>query len=125
VSPGAWYYYYVNTVNFYGVAGGVGDRLFNPNGAITRQEAAVMVARAAKLCGMDTDEDAVTIRDTLAQFDDYRTAADWAQEALAFCYAEGILDDSALDIAPKEAVTRAEIASMLYNMLVLADLIVK
>jgi hypothetical protein len=125
VKPGDWYYYYVNTVNFYGIAGGVGDRLFNPNGTITRQEAAVMTARAAKLCGMDTEADAVTIRDTLAQFDDYRTAADWAQEALAFCYAKGILDDSGLDIAPKEAVTRAEIADMLYNMLVSADLIVK
>jgi hypothetical protein len=125
VTLGAWYYYYVNTANHYGIAGGVGDRLFNPSGTITRQEAAVMVARAAKLCGMDTDTDAVTIRDTLAQFDDYRTAADWAQGSLAFCYAKGILDDSGLDIAPKEAVTRAEIADMLYNMLVSADLIVK
>ncbi|MDR1247649.1 MAG: S-layer homology domain-containing protein [Clostridiales Family XIII bacterium] len=123
VNPGAWYYYYVNTADHYGIAGGVGDRLFNPGGAITRQEAAVMVARAAKLCGMDTDTDAVTIRDTLAQFDDYRTVADWAQGALTFCYAEGILDDSVLEIAPKETVTRAEITDMLYNMLMSADLI--
>jgi hypothetical protein len=125
VSSGAWYSGYVNTASHYGIAGGVGGGLFNPNGEITRQEAAVMVARAAKLCGMDTDTDAVTIRDTLAQFDDYRTAADWALGSLAFCYAEGILDDSGLDIAPKEAVTRAEIADMLCNMLISADLIVK
>jgi hypothetical protein len=82
-----------------------------------------MTARAASLAGLDTELDASAIRDTLAQFDDYRSAADWAQGPLAFCYAEGILDDSALDIAPKERATRAEIAEMLYRTLVLADLL--
>jgi hypothetical protein len=125
VKQGDWYFYYVYTADFYGIAGGVGGGLFNPGGAITRQEAAVMVARAAKLAGLYTELEEVTIRDTLAQFDDYRTAADWARGALAFCCAEGILDDSGLEIAPKGATTRAEIADMLYATLILADLIQK
>ncbi|MDR2771044.1 MAG: S-layer homology domain-containing protein [Clostridiales Family XIII bacterium] len=123
VKQGAWYFSYVHTADFYGIAGGVGGDLFKPAGAITRQEAAVMVARAAKLAGRDTELDAAAIRDTLAQFGDYRSAADWAQASLAFCYAERILDDSALDIKPKEQVTRAEIAEMLYRMLRSADLL--
>jgi hypothetical protein len=123
VKRGAWYFYYVHTADFYGIAGGVGGNLFSPGGTITRQEAAVMTARAAKLAGLDTALDAATIRDTPAQFGDYRSAADWARDALAFCYAEEVLDVSALDIAPAEAVSRAEIAEMLYRMLLSADLI--
>ena len=81
-----------------------------------------MVTRAASLCGMNTKMDALSIRDSLAQFFDYVKASDWAQSSLAFCYNEKILDDSVLDIKPKEAVTRAEIASMLFSMLSLAKL---
>jgi hypothetical protein len=123
VPAGAWYAKPVGTAHRYGIVNGVTSDNFNPSGAITRQEAAVMVARAAKLCGMDTEAEAATIRDTLAQFDDYRTAADWAAGALAFCYAEGILDDSGLEIAPAKAATRAEIAETLYRLLNAAKLI--
>ena len=82
-----------------------------------------MVARAAKLCGMDTDMDAAAARDTLAQFSDYVKTADWARQGLAFCYAEGILDDSALEINGGQAVKRCEIAQMLYNLLGSANLL--
>ncbi|MBR3996514.1 MAG: hypothetical protein IKI97_14715, partial [Clostridia bacterium] len=84
---------------------------------------AVMVTRAAKLCGMDTEMGTLAVRDSLAQFFDYVKAADWSQSSLAFCYSEKILDDSVMDVKPKEAVTRAEIASMLFNMLSLAKLL--
>ncbi|MBQ2926181.1 MAG: hypothetical protein IJE03_05080, partial [Ruminiclostridium sp.] len=92
-------------------------------GTITRQEAAVMVARAAKLCGMDTEMDTMAIRDVLAQFTDYVTAAQWAREGLAFCYQVDILDDTALEIRPKTAILRCEIAQMLYNLLGAAQLL--
>lgn len=82
-----------------------------------------MVARAAKLCGMDTAMDSAAIRDTLAQFTDYVTVSSWAQEPLAFCYQSDILDDSAMEIQPAKAITRCEIAQMLYNMLDSAKLL--
>ena len=82
-----------------------------------------MVARAAKLCGMDTVVDSAAVRDTLAQFNDYVTSGAYARESLAFCYQSGILDDSALDIQPKVAIKRCEIAQMLYNLLEQADLL--
>ena len=123
VTTNDWFYNYVGTAYSYGIIKGVSENEFNPNGTITREEAAVMVTRAAKLSGMDTEMDAPSIRDVLAQFFDYVKASDWAQSSLAFCYNEKILDDSVMDIKPKEAVTRAEIASMLYNMLSLAKLL--
>ena len=79
-----------------------------------------MVARAARLCGMDTDLDTGVVRDVLAQFGDYIATPEWARQGLAFCYQEGILDDSALNVEPAKAITRGEIALMLHNMLAAA-----
>jgi len=118
-----WFYSYVSTAYNYGIIKGVSENEFYPNGTITREEAAVMITRAAKLCGMETEMDTLSIRDVLAQFFDYVKASDWSQSSLAFCYNEKILDDSVMDIKPKEAVTRAEITYMLYNMLSLAKLL--
>ena len=123
VTANDWFYNYVGTAYAYGIIKGVSENEFNPNGTITREEAAVMVTRAAKLCGMNTEMDTLAIRDILAQFFDYVKASDWSKSSLAFCYNEKILDDSVMDIKPKEAVTRAEIASMLYNMLSKANLL--
>ncbi|MDD6188569.1 MAG: S-layer homology domain-containing protein [Clostridiales bacterium] len=123
VKSADWYAEYVGTAYTYGIVNGTTDTTFTPNGTITRQEAAVMVARAAKLCGMDTALDNAAIRDTLAQFGDYVTADEWARESLAFCYGEGILDDSEFDILPKLAIKRCEIAQMIFHLLGRADLI--
>lgn len=118
-----WFYNFVNTAYFYGIVSGISDTEFNSDGTITREEAAVMVARAAKLCGMDIDIEIFEARDILAGFFDYVKASEWSVSSLAFCYAEGILSDEVMEIKPKEAVTRAEIAQMLFNMLSLSKLI--
>ena len=123
VPSSKWYAGYIGTANSSGIVNGVGSGKFNPDGTITRQEAAAMVARAAKLCGLDTAMDAASIKDMLAQFGDYRGVASWAKEPLAFCYSAGILDQSDLNIEPTKAILRCEIAQMLYNMLTAAELI--
>ena len=123
VPANAWYYTAVNTAHSYGIINGTGGGLFEPEGTITRQEAAVMVARAAGLCGLQTELEAAEIRDILAQFGDYVTAADWARGGLAFCYSQEILDQSELDIEPRRAALRCEIAQMLYNLLGSAGLL--
>lgn len=123
VTDGDWFKPYVNTAYSYGIIKGVSGNKFNPNGTITREEAAVMVARAAKLCGMDTQLEAFQARDILAEFFDYVTASDWAVSSLAFCYSEDILSRDVMEIKPKQTVTRAEIAQMLFNMLSISKLI--
>lgn len=123
VATTAWYAPYIGTAYRYGIVSGISATAFAPSGTITRQEAAAMVARAAKLCGMDTAMDTAAVRDVLAQFTDYVQADDWARETLAFCYQSGILDDEALEIQPKTAVKRGEIAQMLFHMLGKADLL--
>jgi hypothetical protein len=123
IPSGAWYTGGVATAYYYELVGGVSATQFHPEGTITRQEAAAMVARAAKLCGMDITRTDVEIRDTLAPFGDYREAADWAAGTLAFCYSAGILDGSAMNIEPTRAITRGEVAEMLYRLLDKANLL--
>lgn len=112
-----WYAPYVGTASTYGIVNGGSDGKFNPLGTISRQEAAVMVANAAKLCGMDTAVDTAAARDMLAQFPDYTTSASWARPSLAFCYREDVLSQNDENIRPTEPITRAEVAQMLFNLL--------
>ena len=117
VAAEAWYAPYVGTAYSCGIITGVADDRFNPSGTITRQEAAVMVSRAAKLCGLETEMDNAATRNMLAQF------PEWARAPLAFCYQEKILNQAELNIRPLEAVTRAEVAQMLFNLLGSANLL--
>ncbi|QAT42490.1 S-layer homology domain-containing protein [Aminipila luticellarii] len=123
VSDSAWFAGYVGTAYQYKIVNGTSETTFNPNGSITRQEAASMVARAAALCGMNTDMDAATVQDTLAPFTDYVDAASWATGALAFCYSNDVLDKADVNILPKTAIKRCEIAEMLYRTLNKAELL--
>ncbi|MBR6259746.1 MAG: S-layer homology domain-containing protein [Oscillospiraceae bacterium] len=123
VTADKWYAPYIDTASAYGIVNGVGDNKFSPDGTITRQEAATMVARAAKLCGMDTEYNTAAVRDILAQFGDYVKTAEWARAPLAFCYDSGILDDSVLNIEPTVPIKRCEIAQMLFNLLGEANLL--
>lgn len=123
VKSANWFAPYVGTATTYGIVNGVSATRFHPGGTITRQEAAAMVARAAKLCGMNTDYGTAAARDVLAQFSDYVTCASWAQSSLAFCYGQGILDDSVMKIEPRKVVRRCEIAQMIYQLLALANLL--
>lgn len=117
-----WFYSYVNTAYAYGIVSGISEHEFNPNGTITREEAAVMIARSARLCGMNTQLDMIT-RDILSAFTDYMEAEAWAMPSLAFCYKENILSDELMEIKPKQQITRAEVAQMLFNLLTEAKLL--
>lgn len=112
-----WFAGYVGTAYKYKIVNGRTATTFDPKGTITRQEAASMVARAASLCGMETELDSATVQNTLAQFTDYVDAASWANDSLAFCYSNDILDKSDIEILPKTNIKRCEIAEMLYRML--------
>ncbi len=123
VSEDTWYYDFVNIAYNYGIVEGMSESEFNPNGTITREQAATMIQRAAVLCGLKTEFDEDKTRDILAEFVDYVTISDWAKSSMAFCFNEGILDRSVIEIKPKTEITRAEVAQMVYNVLKEAELI--
>ena len=119
----SWFASFVGTACKYGIVNGRGNGVFDPQGTITRQEAAVMTVRAAGLCGLDTSVGETESTDILCGFADYRTVASWAKENMAWCYKTGVLDDSALKLEPAKEILRGEVAEMLYRMLVKANLI--
>ncbi len=117
VTSDKWYAGYIGTAYRYGIVNGRNANTFDPEGLITRQEAAVMVANAAKNCSMNTQLDDAAVRNVLAQFGDYMSIAGWAKTQMAFCYANDIYDQADIDTNPTVKITRGEIAQMLYNML--------
>lgn len=123
VAADAWYAGEVGAAVQYGIVKGISDTVFAPEAVISKEEAAVMVARSAAVCGADTKMKETEIRDTLAQFLDYTECSEWAKAALAFCYRENILPQSDMEILPRHYVKRCEIAQMLYELLKVARLL--
>ncbi len=123
VMPSDWYFPYIAAAYQFGIVNGVSETAFQPNGTITKEEAAVMVARSAVLCGIPTQKTEEQIRNVLAQFLDYKSVQEWSEDALAFCYELDILPQSDLYIYPNQPVKRFEIACMLYQLLSSAALL--
>jgi len=123
VPPSAWFYTAVGRAFYYEIIAGVSLTRFNPMGTLTRQEAAVMIARAARLSGIDTALTGTETLNILAMFGDSRDVAAWAREALAFCFREGILCDDDFYIRPTAVIYRSQVAEMLYRLLDMANLL--
>ena len=123
VDTNKWYTGFVGTAYRYGIVKGTSATTFNPNGTITKQEAATMVVNAAKLCGMDTEMTLAEAQNILSQFPDYVQSSGWARTFLGFCYDQDILSQDDMTLEPKRNVKRCEIAEMLYRMMDGAELL--
>lgn len=123
VAAGKWYAGAVGTAAKYKIVSGTGGGRFEPEGTVTRAQAAVMISRAAGLCGMDTAMDASAVSRALSPYSDAGGLPAWSKEALAFCYSSGFFNSSAASIEPNAAVTRGEIAQAVYSLLSSANLI--
>lgn len=123
VNESDWFYDYVNTAYYYGIIKGVSQNNFNPNGTLTKEEASVMLERAGKLCGMKNDITVFDAQNILCIFFDYTNISDWAYVSMGFCIENKILPESDVYINSKSNVKRCEIAQMVYNLLICAELI--
>lgn len=123
VKQGDWFYGYVGAAYKYGIIYGVTKDKFNPDGFITRQEAAVMAARAAGLCGINTAVGVNEADAELKKFTDGSVTAEWARLSAAFCIKYNLLPSSGSALKPEETVTRGEIAEILRRLFNLAGLI--
>ena len=93
-----------------GVVKGITDEIFAPEQTITREQLAVMMARYAKLVGLNTKADAKA----LDRFTDGDATGTWAVDGVAWCVQNGILKGKGNDtLDPTAEVTRAEVAVML------------
>lgn len=104
-----WYGQAVAWAASEGIASGTSAETFSPNAAVTREQLAALLCNFATQQGMDT-----TARSDLSSFDDAATVSDWAQDAVSWAHAEGLLaGTSATTLSPRGEATRAQLAAML------------
>ena len=109
VPAGQWYTNAVIWAAANGIVAGCGDGTFQPEAAVTRAQAAVM------LCGFAAfHNENVTVRADLAAFADAADVPSWALAEMQWAVAMQLISgrDGKL-LAPNAATTRAEMASIL------------
>ena len=96
-----------------GVVSGVGNGRFDPNGALTREQAAAMLARLAEVIGKPLNKSSPT-------FADNHQISTWAVEAVGQIQAAGIMGGTGDNMfSPKSPYTREQsiiTVLRLYNM---------
>ncbi len=108
VPANAWYYDEMAKAVQMKTFVGSGDKLY-PDTGITREEVFVVLARAFKLTGADER--------ALDKFSDKDAVSFWAKDGAASLVASGYIRGSYGKINPGQAITRAEFAQMMDNLL--------
>lgn len=83
------------------IVSGKGNGLFDPNGKITRQEAAVMLANTAKALGIDINSDE-------AVFADSDSIASWAKVAVNYVSSSKVMNGTGNGFSAKGNYTRQQ-----------------
>lgn len=110
VSENDWFYPYVSAGVSLGIVTGYEDGSFGSTDRITRQDAAVIIERAAKAAGLAFDE-----KQENTEFSDKSDISDYAEEAVRKLVTADVLHGNDGAFLPKDSCTRAEAAVMLYN----------
>lgn len=112
VAESDWFFPYVTKAARTGVVMGDADGSFRPNDAVTREEMAVMAARI--LGGLT-----VKAPKSPKAFADQNDCSPWALEAIEALQTAGVVTgDLSNRYNPKNALTRAEAAQIIYQILV-------
>lgn len=114
VETGAWYVDAVQWAAKNGIAAGVGNNRFNPNGAITREQFATILFNYYK-----TNHASPALEhQVLENFNDVASISSWAQDGMAWAVDMSIINGSDKNtLMPTATATRAEAAQMLSNMI--------
>ena len=113
VQGDAWYAKNINAAYAAGLIGGNGDRSFTPDAFISREEMAVIAARVFKYAKGTEASSKLE-----AKFADANEISDWATEDIVTAFKLGLVKGSNEMFAPKSDMTRAEGATIIYNLLV-------
>lgn len=116
VAQSDWYYGIVAAAQASGIVQGAGDGTFSPNANISRQDMAVMMDRAAKVCGVTFG-----MGGSAAPFTDADQIAGYAADAVDTMRRAGILNGNGDGtFAPQQQATRAESAKMIAAVMAVA-----
>lgn len=111
VNRSDWFALAISRLYEAGVITGYEDGSIRPSASISRQEAAVMIGRAL---GLETDSVDTSV---LSQFNDLDQIQSWAKPTVALMAANGFIQGSDGVFRPGDPITRAEIVTILNNMI--------
>lgn len=119
-----WYCGSIKTAAEYGIITGYDAATFGPNDKITREQAMTMIARAMKITDLYTEMEESEISALIANDTDGTAASDYAKTSIAACLKTGVITGRSSDtIAPKDCITRAEVAVIVQRLLQKSNLI--
>lgn len=114
VPDGAWYTDAVTWAAENGVVSGIGGSRFDPSGFVTREQTAEILYNYAHSKGYD-----VSARADLTAFPDVGSVSGWAEEALSWANAAGLINGTVRDgqtiLDPQGSASRAQVAMILMN----------
>ncbi len=108
VAAGQWYTDAVIWAAANDIVNGIGDNQFGPENTLTREQLVTMLYRYAQNKGYD-----VTASADLSGYPDAGQIQSWAQEAMTWAVAEGIVEGMDGNLNPAGNATRAQIATIL------------
>lgn len=124
VSDTAWYCNYIKTAVEYKLISGCDNGKFGSNNKITREQAMTIIARAMNITGLKAGLNTGEFDKLPGVFTDADKAADYAKNAIAACVDSGVVSGrSDKLIAPKDSITRAEVAVIVQRLLQKSGLI--
>ena len=114
VPDGAWYTDAVTWAAENGVVSGIGGSRFGPSGFVTREQTAEILYNYAHSKGYD-----VSARADLTAFPDAGSVSGWAEKALSWANAAGLINGTVRDgqtiLDPQGSASRAQVAMILMN----------
>ena len=113
-----WYYDAVSIAYEYGIISGYGNGKFGPDDTVTREQAMTMIAKAMKIIGLKFEMKDNEMNSLLLNYSDRAAASDYAKTSIAACLKAGIITGRSNNtIAPKNYITRAEVAVIVQKLL--------
>ncbi|QJD84595.1 S-layer homology domain-containing protein [Cohnella herbarum] len=118
VNSSNWYAGYVNAAYARGIVTGLSNGSFGASDKLTREQAMTMVARTMKIAGTETTLTEKEQGDLLAKYADAAGVSGYARAYIASCLKAGIVSGKDGNrLAPKENITRGEVAAIIQKLL--------
>ncbi len=112
VAEGAYYKDAIEWAIAAGITNGISDELFNPDGAVTREQLASFIYRYAQSKGQGFTGAWMFLLD----YSDASSISSWADEAMHWCVMQEIVGGTGNGkLSPQGTATRGQIVTMLYR----------
>ncbi|GMK37503.1 hypothetical protein PCCS19_05570 [Paenibacillus sp. CCS19] len=122
IAANAWYAQDVRTASQFGLVQGMTDGKFHPGDSITREQMAVMLAKAIAI--VKGEQSSEVTEAAPSSFTDASKIHSWAADAVALTVQQGIMQGNPSgEFAPQNLATRAEAAVVIGRLLQSAGLI--